>query len=79
MYQQPQPIARPDQPTRKTPTSYEAITPIPAAKANFHTVKKGDTLYSLAKKYEVELKDLKKWNNLTSNLLQPGQKLKLQP
>ena len=65
-------------PTRDVPTIYETVTPIPA-QPNFHLVKKGETLFSLAKKYEVSLKELKKWNNLTSNLIKPGQKLKLQP
>ena len=78
MYQQPQQVTSPDQGTRNVPTNYETIVPIPKEN-NFHIIKKGDTLYSLAKKYEVSLKDLMAWNNLTSNLLTPGQKLKLQP
>ena len=79
MYQQPQPAPRPDQVARQVPTTYGTVVPVPPSKPNFHKVKKGDTLFSLAKKYEVSLKDLMKWNNLTSNLLQPGQQLKLQP
>ena len=79
MYQQPQPAVRPDQGARNVPTNYETVVPIPQENPNFHKVRKGDTLYSLAKKYEVPLKDLMNWNNLTSNLLKPGQQLKLQP
>ena len=78
MYQ-PQPAPQQEQSTRTAPTNYETIAPIPQVIENFHTVKKGDTLFSLAKKYDVSVSDLKKWNNLTSNLLKPGQRLKLQP
>lgn len=38
-----------------------------------HTVVKGDTLYSISKKYNVAIADLKKWNNLNSNDISIGQ------
>lgn len=38
-----------------------------------HTVAKGDTLYSLSKKYNVAIADLKQWNNLSSNDISIGQ------
>lgn len=41
--------------------------------AKTHTVKKGDTLYSLSKKYNVAIADLKLWNNLNSNNISIGQ------
>lgn len=40
-----------------------------------HTVKKGDTLYSISKQYAVSLEDLKKWNSLASNLISIDQQL----
>ena len=40
-----------------------------------YTVKSGDTLYSIAKKYNLSVDELKKLNNLTSNILSIGQKL----
>ena len=40
-----------------------------------YTVKKGDSLYSIAKKYNTGIDNIKKKNNLTSNLLSIGQKL----
>ena len=40
-----------------------------------YTVKKGDSLYSIAKKYNTGVDNIKKKNNLTSNLLSIGQKL----
>lgn len=42
-----------------------------------HTVKKGETLSSIARKYGCTVNDLKKWNNLKSNNVKVGQKLKI--
>lgn len=42
-----------------------------------YTVKSGDTLWSIAKKYNVSVDYIKKKNNLKSNELKVGQKLKL--
>ena len=42
-----------------------------------YTVKKGDSLYSIAKKYNTTVDELKRTNNLTSNILSIGQVLKL--
>jgi len=41
-------------------------------------VKKGDSLYSIAKKYPgVSISDIKKWNDLRAEDLKPGMKLKI--
>lgn len=40
---------------------------------NTYTVKKGDSLYSIAKKYNISVEELKAANNLSSNLLTIGQ------
>ena len=42
-----------------------------------YVVKKGDSLYSIANKYNTTVEELKSLNNLTNNLLSIGQKLKL--
>ena len=43
-----------------------------------HTVKAGETLYSISKKYKISVKDIKLYNNLTSDSIALGQVLKLQ-
>lgn len=45
--------------------------------ATTHTVIANDTLYGVSKKYDVSVNDLKKWNGLTSNVINKGQKLLL--
>lgn len=40
-----------------------------------HIVKKGDTLYSISRKYSVSVDDLKRWNYLYDNVISEGQKL----
>jgi len=40
-------------------------------------VKKGDSLFSIAKKYNVTASDIKKWNGIKSESLKPGMKLKI--
>jgi len=45
-----------------------------------YTVRSGDTLYSIAWRYELEVEQLVRWNNLDSpDLLFPGQELRLSP
>lgn len=42
-----------------------------------HTVKRGETLSSIARKYGCTVKEIKKWNNMKSDKVQAGQKLKI--
>lgn len=42
------------------------------AKSDTHTVKSGETLSEIAQQYEVEVDDLKTWNNLDSDQLKTG-------
>lgn len=44
---------------------------------NIYIVQKGDSLYSIANKYNTTVEELKRINNLTSNILSIGQVLKL--
>lgn len=52
---------------------------VPKAQAPeaFHTVKKGETLSGIAKKYKTTVKEIQHLNRLKGSLLHPGQKLKL--
>ncbi|WP_053075146.1 NlpC/P60 family protein [Ornithinibacillus californiensis] len=47
--------------------------------ANFHLVQKGDTLWRIAKAYHTNIELLRAVNDLTSNTIYIGQKLKLPP
>ncbi|MBD7945858.1 LysM peptidoglycan-binding domain-containing protein [Psychrobacillus sp. Sa2BUA9] len=44
-----------------------------------HTVKKGETLYKISKTYKVSIKNLKTWNNLTTDDIKLNQKLSITP
>ncbi|EFR31212.1 muramidase family protein, partial [Eremococcus coleocola] len=45
--------------------------------ANTHTVKHGEYLYLIAKKYGISIPELRALNNLSSNIIKPGQVLKV--
>ena len=56
------------------------VLKLPSNNANenvVYTVKKGDSLYSIAREYETTVDAIKKLNNITSNTLSIGQKLLL--
>jgi len=44
---------------------------------NTHLIEAGDTLFSLAKVYNVKVEDLQEWNNLSSDLILVGETLAL--
>ena len=46
-------------------------------RSNIYIVKSGDSLYSIARKYNTTVDEIKKLNNLSSNLLSIGQVLKI--
>lgn len=41
----------------------------------YYRVKSGDSLWGIAKKFSVSPKDIRRWNNLTSNMIRPGDEL----
>lgn len=47
------------------------------SKYTWHVVQKGDTLYSIARRYEGTVDEIKSMNNLNTNELKPGTKLKV--
>lgn len=59
----------------KSTASSSATTDISGRDKGSHQVKSGENLGLIASKYKCNVSDLKKWNNLNSNTIQPGQKL----
>jgi len=55
----------------------KAPAPAPEARPAFHVVKRGETLFAIAERYGLEVKDLRKWNKLRKNSIQVGQRLRL--
>ncbi|MBI4193828.1 MAG: peptidoglycan DD-metalloendopeptidase family protein [Betaproteobacteria bacterium] len=68
------PQARPVPPA---PTA--ARRPAPDARPGFHTVKKGDTLYSIALDYGLDYRELAAWNAIDPARIQVGQQVRLTP
>lgn len=46
-----------------------------ASKKQTYTVKRGDTLHGIANQFDVAITDIKRWNKISSNQIQPGNKL----
>ncbi len=64
------------------PVKKEAAATVPVKKAAtkaaapvYHTVAKKEGLYSISKKYNASIADIKKWNNLSSEALSEGMNL----
>lgn len=45
--------------------------------SNFHTVRSGENLGLIAKKYGASIAQIKTWNSIDGNLIKPGQKLRV--
>jgi membrane-bound lytic murein transglycosylase D len=43
----------------------------------YHTVTEGETLWDIAQHYDITIQDLKNWNNKRSNMIKPGERLKV--
>jgi membrane-bound lytic murein transglycosylase D len=57
----------------KTDTAMTSLA-VTAVKSS-HTVKKGETITSISRRYKCSVTDIRAWNGLKSNTLRPGQKL----
>lgn len=44
-----------------------------------YRVRAGDSLWSIANRFQVAVEDLKTWNNIGDNTIRPGQRLRLRP
>lgn len=58
------------------PNQVESNTSV-QGKTIIYTVRYGDTLWDIANRHGVSIRDLKNWNNRTSNLIRPGDELKI--
>jgi lipoprotein NlpD len=67
---------------RAPPRAAKPAAPAPAAaaQADAYTVRRGDTLFSIALDHGLDYKELAAWNNMDdANRIRPGQQLRLKP
>lgn len=64
-----------DAPGRESLTRDAFAPDSSAMTGNTHTVRPGETLYRIGQKYHVGVDNLRKWNNLTKDTIDVGQKL----
>jgi LysM repeat protein len=64
-----------------TPPSSNTLQPktIPGKNSRYHTVEKGQTMYSISKMYNVKVEDIQKWNNLKDYNVKVGSQLIVNP
>jgi membrane-bound lytic murein transglycosylase D len=62
---------------KNNPTKRETVVVNDRNEVKLYYVKKGDSLFSIAKKYNVTASDIKKWNGIKNESLKPGMKLKI--
>jgi len=62
------------------PAAKKAAKKAAPAKQSYvtYSVKAGDTLERISKKFDVAVAEIKKWNDLSSNKIKPGDKIKIQ-
>ncbi|RFA30860.1 hypothetical protein CAI21_02420 [Alkalilimnicola ehrlichii] len=62
----------------RTASQANSRAPIPSQQNVQYTVRRGDSLYRIARQFNVSVADLRRWNNLPSQgYLQPGQRLRV--
>jgi len=44
---------------------------------SYHVVRRGDTLWDIARTYNISIREIKSWNNIRSNKIKPGERLKI--
>lgn len=62
----------------ETQKTRQATRKNPATKITHHKVKKGDTLFAIAKRYKVDQDDIKRWNRLAGSQLKVGSTITIQ-
>ena len=69
-------LVEPPTPATPTPPS-KPQTKTATSVGTFYTVKKGDTLYSIAQHHKVTVQELRDANSIKDNTVSPGQKLRI--
>lgn len=59
------------------PVSASSVAPKARGNVALHQVRKGDTLFGIARQYNISLDELKKLNNLKNNHIKPGHQLRV--
>ncbi len=62
---------------KKDPSMVATTPPLVVYNKDGHVVQKGDTLYSISRKYNISVQELKSYNNLADNNIKIGQVLKV--
>ncbi|MBK8725331.1 MAG: LysM peptidoglycan-binding domain-containing protein [Holophagaceae bacterium] len=73
------PVRLPDAVQAAGPAAAQAFTAPAPAVGGFHTVNRGETVFSIAKRYGVSVEELRNWNGLKGNAIQRGQRLRVSP
>jgi len=75
----PQPTAKANpKPTKVAASATKPVASQKQAKTTRYTVRRGDTLYSIAKRFKVATDDLMRWNRISPSALTPGKTLTIQ-
>ena len=61
--------------SKKTSSKSKTPTDVSNRDKDYHVIKSGENLGLIANKYNCSVNDLKEWNKISSNTIQPGQKL----
>ncbi|MFL0683139.1 MAG: LysM peptidoglycan-binding domain-containing protein [Algoriphagus aquaeductus] len=73
----PEPVKTQPEVNRLASQTTQSMTPVAPGEWISHTVKSGETLFSLSTQYGSSVEDLIKWNALSSNNLRSGQVIKV--
>jgi len=64
--------------SQKKTTAKKAVAAVTPSSSEVYTVKSGDTLWSISKKFQgVSIENLKSWNDISGSGIKPGMKLRL--
>jgi lipoprotein NlpD len=67
-------------PAAVTPAAAPAATPSADTRPEFYTIRRGDTMFSIALDHGLDYKELAAWNNLDDpHRIRPGQQLRVRP